>query len=333
MSIKRFGPDGAAQGVVTLPVDQTARSIAGLGDGGVVVRTTTYQNPNVTGYQYIIFSKSGSTVAVLPDAADLLSNNLDVARIPSGFVGISAIHTQHRDVVNGFSGFLYDPLPTQFYTQTFTKDAVPLVPLAAPNANMRAPASVQTIPGVATNTPVASPTPPAPPPVVFGSGSGATFAGVSGCNASVCSPEILAARALIDAERAASRSDSSPSAAAEAVRALQRAQQIQGIVNPGAGPIGTGMLIRDMGEMQRLTQQLAEFYKTATPAQIRDTAAAADTVLRAFLEREELTQRLGVNAANPNEVRQVDLILNMSQAERVEYFEKIATELRLGTPN
>jgi len=49
-------------------------------------------------------------------------------------------------------------------------------------------------------------------------------------------------------------------------------------------------------------------------------------------EREKLTQRLGANPADPNEMRGVELILNMNQAERVEYFERTAAEMRLGTP-
>lgn len=109
-----------------------------------------------------------------------------------------------------------------------------------------------------------------------------------------------------------------------------------GVINPSAaisnaGPIGPGLVLRDYGEVERLSQRIAEFYKTATPAQILDTAGAWQRVLGAWVERETLTQQFGVNPANPNEVSQVDMILNMSPAERVEYAERWRTEMAVGT--
>lgn len=83
--------------------------------------------------------------------------------------------------------------------------------------------------------------------------------------------------------------------------------------------------------MERLTQQIAEFYETATPAQIRDTAAAAQTVMDAFLVREEQMQLRGLNSADPNDVAQYDLIENMSPADKQAYYEKVLSDMRLGT--
>lgn len=197
-------------------------------------------------------------------------------------------------------------------------------------------ASFATAPGVSPGdlAPPPPPPPPAPPPVVSGRpGGGASFGGVAGCNSMVCANEVRGALAVADASRAAAAVDRlitiDAQRAADAVRALQAAEQARR-ADTGAGPVGPGLVIRDFGEMGRLTQQIAEFYQTATPDQIRDTAAAAQKVIGAFLERETLTQQLGVDPANPNEVRQVDLILNMSEAERAAYFQGVVTDLQLG---
>ncbi len=107
------------------------------------------------------------------------------------------------------------------------------------------------------------------------------------------------------------------------------AEQVR--ANPNTGPIGPGLVIRDYGEAERLNQQMAEFYKTATPEQIRDAGAALQKVMDAWAERENLRQLLGEDADPSETIRVVEMYQNMNPAQKREYAEAWAARMRLGT--
>lgn len=314
------------------------------GEGGTITARVEYGG---VGAGFEVRSSTGAIVATasrdnalpMPDGTYLVhqGGNYDVYKLNGTYVRSEGLGYGESGIVipNRVGGFSVLQVASASQVN-YTKDVPAYTRLRNVAGSAGPTSSFATRPGAAPGdfTPPPAVPPPAAPLVVFGGGSGATFAGVSGCNGSVCSAEVLVARALLDAQRAAAAVDRlieiDAQRAAAAVRALQTAEQARR-ADPNAGPVTAGMVVRDYGEAERLTQQIAEFYKTATPAQIRDTAAAAQTVLTAWAEREALTQRLGANPADPNEMRQVDMILNMAPAQRVEYFERKVAEMRLGT--
>ncbi len=199
------------------------------------------------------------------------------------------------------------------------------------SAEVGASASFATLPGVAQDsggTPPsgggASPAPAPLPAAVGGTGSGAAFAGVSGCNSATCATEVRGALSITDAVRAsqnvsagAQRGRIDDRDAAAAVAALERAQA--GGNSAAARAQDEAIAIRDHGEMGRLMADITNSLGNMTPAEVRQQTALLNTIVSDFMERELITQQLGLNRANPDAMDLVGALQNMNAEERAAF--------------
>jgi len=240
-------------------------------------------------------------------------------------------------------------------------------PLALPDAassvtgNVGQSAAFDTRPGLATNTDVAlpptptpTPTPPAPPvvddntppTVVTGTGAGASFGGISGCNSAVCADNVRQAGLVIDALRAAQAVSGSsgnanlvpgellssrPSSggfddnlAALAVMELARAANRE--VPTGDQALGVAQLMRDNGELRRLVNG-SVFSPEQTPQQRYEA-------VQQWLRTEEIEQAVGSSGEDATvreEVRLVHMLANMSTEEEVDaFYQQVVMPMQFG---
>jgi len=253
----------------------------GLPDGGYAATRTASQGQTITW-----FSQSGSSGGSVNQSLVVM-----LAPTATGFVagGIASIDNNNC--------CRFDLTPYNKVMPAFT-------PLATASADLRAPQ----IQGSA---------PPPAPPVVQGSGSGATFGGVSGCNSSVCSDEVRAAIDMVSAQRAAENTAASgrieQDAAERAVDALFRSA---GREADAATTSGIAIIMKDEGEVRRLVQgdRLAKM----TPGERLDA-------LERWLQNEVANQSLGQTGtgSSVNEVNLVNAVSNMSQKEKEQFLENI----------
>jgi len=217
-------------------------------------------------------------------------------------------------------------------------------PLALPSAtsvsgNAGASAGFATRPGRATNTDVPPPSGGGAPTVVTGTGSGASFGGVAseGCNAAVCSPQVRAAVALVEATRSAeaaaavfsARAPGNSADTASASEAAVRAVWAE-VVNRKQSPEDIqreeAAILHDQQEVANLVNELSsgmlDLRKQGKTA-YDDRVETIKSVVRAYTEREMLYQQMGLNRTVPAERKLVNAILNMDDDERLAFGETL----------
>jgi len=223
-----------------------------------------------------------------------------------------------------------------------------VVPGAAPLPGGDAPPSGDTSPSASDTV---APEDSAPPTVVTGTGSGASFGGISGCNSAVCADNVIRARNVIDAMRAAEAVSSnssisfmglSPEDLAALAVALSTGQQASRNNSTGNGnlsqderaalavielaraanreipsreqALGVAQLMRNNGELRRIING-SVFFPDQTP---RQRWEAAQQWLRA--EQADQATGSGGNTTVVEEVTVKHLLANMTTEEEVEAF-------------
>ena len=74
-------------------------------------------------------------------------------------------------------------------------------------------------------------------------------------------------------------------------------------------------VMKDYGELARLTEALLAATKNMTPAEISKATAQMTTVMREFMQREEIMQRLGLYRTDPDTMNLVLAFQHMTDAE------------------
>jgi len=199
------------------------------------------------------------------------------------------------------------------YLRTYEKTALgsPSVVTSA-SGGVGLSADFATRPDQATRTEVPDATPPqaeaeGPPTVVTGSGSGASFGGVVGCNSAVCAQTVRGANQSIEAVRAAqavagSAGDSfddipersrtsgvfDEQLAAEAVMQLAKAARREVPTTDQA--LGVAEMMRDNGELRRLV--------TGGPGFLDGTPEQRYEYVRGWVQREQNMQMMQTDTGN-----------------------------------
>ncbi len=181
-----------------------------------------------------------------------------------------------------------------------------------------------------------------PPPVVSGSGSGASFGGVSGCNAAVCSDEAIVARALsvvhstqkaMDVAACAARPGGCSDAekAGQAVRAVWEEHVRRTAARTGEQDAEEGRLaVRDFDKLNDLIGGLTRGIDAVSPDEARRRVDAAKAAVDAFVARERLTQELGLNPrSDPVDRALVDALVNMTDSQKESFVTAVVREQQI----
>jgi hypothetical protein len=185
-------------------------------------------------------------------------------------------------------------------------------------------AGFATAPGVAQGS--SGPTPPSPPssptPVVTGSGPGASFGGVAGCNSAVCAQDVRGAVAIADAVRASANvTDSdgtiSRQGASNAVAALARAQSRP--ISGSEQQTEEALVLRDYGQLERLVSDISNSLEGMSREEVLQQAQILKSIVSDFLEKEALLQKLGAYRSNPDDMDLVNALLIMNDEERAAF--------------
>lgn len=258
-------------------------------------------------------------------------------------------HVNSLNVPND-DGHFYPPVESQstVVTETYSRqlswqsglERLTRSPLAPPvqhtlGASVGQSIDFATRPGAATNTDVP---PSGAPPVVTGSGSGASFAGVAaeGCNAAVCSPEVRAAVALVSATRGARAAAEAFSAGNIAAAATEAENAVRAVwtevVNRRASPEDIQReeeaILRDQREVEKLVQELSaglwDLRKKGLTA-VQEQLEKINQVVKEYTEREMLYQQTGLSRTVPNERKLFQALLNMNAEERQAFGQTLVT--------
>ena len=220
--------------------------------------------------------------------------------------------------------------------QNWSKTVAPYAPANTLMGEAGLAATFATSPGVLPGSTPAPPGPPPPPTTVFGSGSGATFAGVSGCNASVCSPEVRMALALVNAEqRAALIANHGDGAdriveeyARNAVLALQAGQAARS--DPGIAELERSVVLRDYGALTDMAADIARRAAGMSSAELRQNFPELRRAMESHIARERLLQQLDVNRTDQDSMTIANAIDHMSEDEQIVFFTALSRIQRRG---
>jgi len=179
-----------------------------------------------------------------------------------------------------------------------------------------------------------------PPPVVTGSGSGASFEGIDeqGCNAAVCSPEVRAAAALVEATLSAQRADRAITAGGSGSPSAQTASR-QAVIDLFTESLSRARtaeadrreeqaILRDQNEVNNLIKELANGIEGLGHNEVMARKAKIEEVMGEYLRREMAYQQTGLYRTEPGERRLVHALMNMDDEQRAAFGEDVVFRMQ-----